>query len=110
MSTNRIIEEIREALQGRPGQPIVLGVCNTIASRMGWETWCVRLAVIVSLLFFAGFTLVAYVIAGLVMKETEARTKGFFAGLAVIGREWMEKFSGSFNRAFCSDRSDYRGY
>ena len=110
MSTDSIIEEIREALQGRPGQPIVLGVCNAIASRTGWEAWCVRVAVIVCLLFFTGFTLVAYVIAGLLLKETEARTRGFFAGLAVIAREWMEKISGSFNRAFCSDRSDYRGY
>lgn len=110
MSTDSIIEEIREALQGRPGQPIVLGVCNTIASRMGWEAWWVRLAVIVSVLFFAGFTLVAYVIAGLLLKETEARTRGFFAGLAVIAREWAEKISRACSRACCSDRSDYRGY
>ena len=59
---------------------------------------------------FAGSTLVAYVIAGLLLKETEARTKGFFAGLAVIAREWTEKISTSFNRAFCTDRSNYRGY
>lgn len=110
MSTDSIIEEIREALQGRPGQPIVLGVCNAIANRMGWETWCVRLAVIVSLLVFTGFSLVAYVIAGLLLKETEARTRGFFAGLVIIAREWMEKISNTFNRTFSSDRSDYRGY
>lgn len=110
MSTDSIINEIREALQGRPGQPIVLGVCNAIAGRLGWEAWCVRLGVIVSALFFAGTTLVAYVIAGLVMKETEARTRGFFSGLMVIAREWMEKLSAGFNRAFCNNRSDYRGY
>jgi phage shock protein PspC (stress-responsive transcriptional regulator) len=110
MSTNSIINEIREALEGRPGQPIVLGVCNAIAARMGWQTWCVRLVVIVSALFFAGTTLVAYVIAGLLLKETEARTKGFFAGLAVIAREWTDKLTQTFNRAFCTDRSDYRGY
>jgi phage shock protein PspC (stress-responsive transcriptional regulator) len=109
MTTDSIIEEIREALQGRPGQPIVLGVCNAIAGRMGWETWCVRVAVIVCLLFFTGFTLVAYVIAGLLLKETEARTRGFFAGLAIIAKEWLEKISSSFNRAFGSNRSDYRG-
>ena len=48
-------------------------------------------------------------LAGLVMKETEARTKGFFAGLAVIGREWMEKFSGSFNRVRGNDQGDGHG-
>jgi phage shock protein PspC (stress-responsive transcriptional regulator) len=51
MSTDRIMQEIREALEGRPGQPIVLGVCNTVAQKMGWETWCVRLATIVLALF-----------------------------------------------------------
>ena len=110
MSSNSIIEEIREALQGRPGQPVVLGVCNALASRMGWETWCVRLAVIVSVLFLTGFTLVAYVVAGLLLKETEARTRGFFAGLLVIAREWTEKISSSFSRCFCSSDSGNRGY
>jgi phage shock protein PspC (stress-responsive transcriptional regulator) len=110
MTTDNIIQEIREALQGRPGQAIVLGVCNTIATRMGWETWCVRLAVIVSLLFFSGFTLVVYVVAGLVMKETEARTRGFFTGLSIIAREWVSKVSDGVSRIFGSARSDYRGY
>jgi phage shock protein PspC (stress-responsive transcriptional regulator) len=110
MTTESILQEIREALEGRPGQPIVLGVCNTIARKMGWEPWCVRLATIVSALFFAGITLVAYVIAGLVLKETEARTRGFFSGLSIITREWFEKISNSLSRASCSNRSDYRGY
>jgi phage shock protein PspC (stress-responsive transcriptional regulator) len=110
MTTDSIMQEIREALAGRPGQPIVLGVCNTIATRMGWETWCVRLATIVSMLFLTLPTLAVYIIAGLVMKETEARTRGFFAGLTIIAREWMEKIGDSFGRVFCSSRSDYRGY
>ncbi|MDZ4729095.1 MAG: PspC domain-containing protein [Xanthomonadales bacterium] len=109
MTTDSIMQEIREALTGRPGQPIVLGVCNAIAMKMGWETWCVRLATIISALFFSGFTLIAYVIAGLLLKETEARTRGFFTGLTIIAREWMEKISSSLSRAFCSNRSDYRG-
>jgi phage shock protein PspC (stress-responsive transcriptional regulator) len=110
MTTDSIMQEIREALEGRPGQPIVLGVCNAIANKMGWETWCVRLATIVSALFFTVFTLIAYVIAGLVLKETEERTRGFFTGLTIIAREWAEKLSGSLNKAFCSDRYDSRGY
>jgi phage shock protein PspC (stress-responsive transcriptional regulator) len=110
MTTDSIIQEIREALEGRPGQPIALGVCNAIAQKMAWEAWIVRLVVIVNVLFFTVFTLLAYVIAGLVMKETGARTRGFFTGLTIITREWMEKISSSFSRAFCSDRSDYRSY
>jgi len=110
MTTDTIIQEIRQALEGRPGQPIVLGVANAVAVRMGWETWCVRVAIIVLALFFTGFTLVAYVIAGFMLKETEARTRGFFAGLAVIAREWTGKISDWFNRNFGSARSDNRGY
>ncbi len=110
MTTDTIIQEIREALEGRPGQPIVLGVCNAVATRMGWETWCVRLATIGIALFFTGFTLAAYVIAGLMLKETEARTRGFFTGLTIIAREWMDKISDGLGRIFGSERSDYRGY
>jgi len=110
MTTESIIQEIREALAGRPGQPIVLGVCNAIAMRMAWEAWCVRLATILLALVFTLPTLVVYIVLGLTMKETESRTRGFFAGLAVITREWMVKLSDGFGRVFGSNRSDYRGY
>jgi len=110
MTTDSIMQEIREALAGRPGQPIVLGVCNTIATRMGWETWCVRLATIILMLVFTLPSLAVYIVLGLVMKETEARTRGFFAGLTVITREWADRISNGFGRIFCSSRSDNRGY
>jgi len=110
MTTDSIIKEIREALAGRPGQPIVLGVCNAIAMRMAWETWCVRLVTIILTLVFTLPTLVAYIVLGLVMAETETRTRGFFAGLAVIAREWMVKLSDGFGRIFGGKQSDYRGY
>jgi phage shock protein PspC (stress-responsive transcriptional regulator) len=110
MTTDCIIQEIREALQGRPGQPIVLGVCSTIAKRMGWETWCVRLVAIVACLFATFFTLAAYIIAGFALKETEARTRGFFTGLGIIAREWIERISESLGRIFGANRSEYRGY
>lgn len=108
MTTDSIIQEIREALAGRPGQPIVLGVCNTIATRMAWETWCVRLATIIFALVFTLPTLVVYIVLGLALKETETRTRGFFAGLAVIAREWMVKLSDGFGRVFGGKQSDYR--
>jgi phage shock protein PspC (stress-responsive transcriptional regulator) len=110
MTTENIVQEIRQALEGRPGQPIVLGVCNAVAGRFGWEVWCVRLAVIIFAVVWTGFTLVAYVVAGFMLKETEARTRGFFSGLAVIARESMDKFNEGICRIFGSSRSDYRGY
>jgi len=35
--------------------------------------------------------LAAYIIAGLLMKETELRTRTFFSGLAVVIRENVER-------------------
>jgi phage shock protein PspC (stress-responsive transcriptional regulator) len=91
MSSERVIKEIRESLNGRPGQPIVFGVCNALSARFGKEPWVFRLAAIVMALFWAVPALAAYVVAGLVMKETELRTRMFFSGLAVVIRENVER-------------------
>jgi len=91
MSSENVIQEIREALNGRPGQPIVFGVCKTLADRFGQEPWLFRLAAIVVTLFWALPGLAAYIIAGLVMKETELRTRKFFSGLVVLIREKVEE-------------------
>jgi phage shock protein PspC (stress-responsive transcriptional regulator) len=91
MSTENVTQEIRQSLNGRPGQPMVFGVCKALADRFGTEPWIPRLAAIVLTLFWALPALAAYVIAGLVMKETAERTRRFFSGLAVILREYVEK-------------------
>lgn len=91
MSSESVINEIRESLNGRPGQPIVFGVCKALADRFGREPWLFRLAAILLALFWTLPALAAYVIAGLVLKETEDRTRRFFSGLAVIIREYVEQ-------------------
>jgi phage shock protein PspC (stress-responsive transcriptional regulator) len=91
MSTENVLDEIREALQGRPGQPLVLGVCQSLAGLMGQETWVVRATAIVLGVFWTLPVLIAYVILGWVMKDTEDRTRRFFSGLGVIVRESAEK-------------------
>lgn len=88
-------EQIRESLNGRPGQPIVFGVCNALAKRHGKEPWVFRLAAIVLALCWALPALAAYVILGFVLSETENRTRQFFSGLAVIIRENVDKFAAS---------------
>ena len=110
MTRHCIMKESQEALEGRPGQPIVLGVCQAIAQKMGWEVWCVRLATIISILFVTMPTLAAYIIAGFALKETETRTRGFFAGLAVMAREWMTKITDALGRIFGSEKSSYGRY
>lgn len=95
MSPEDVISEIRESLNGRPGQPIVLGVCKTLAARFDVEPWIVRAAAIVLGLFFTLITVAAYVVLGFTLKETELRTRQFFSGLAVLIREWTEKLFGT---------------
>jgi phage shock protein PspC (stress-responsive transcriptional regulator) len=91
MSSENVINELRESLNGRPGQPIVFGVCKSLADRFDKEPWVFRLAAILITLFWPLAGLAAYIIAGLVMQETEDRTRKFFAGLMIIVREQVEK-------------------
>lgn len=102
MSSESVINEIRESLNGRPGQPIVFGVCKSLSDRFGKEPWIFRLAAIALTLFWTLPALAAYVVAGLVMKETEDRTRRFFSGLAVIIREWVETGAAWLRDCFAS--------
>jgi phage shock protein PspC (stress-responsive transcriptional regulator) len=93
MTAESVFEQIRESLNGRPGQPIVLGVCKSLAERFEKEPWVFRLVAIALVLFWTLPALAAYVILGFVLSETEVRTRQFFSGLAVIIRESVEKFA-----------------
>ncbi len=105
MSKDQTFENIKNALNGRPGQPIVFGVCRALANRFECETWVTRLIAIVAAVFFTIPTLISYVLLGLFLSETEVRTRGFFSGLGVMFREWTEKC----NRA-CGGRYHSDGY
>ena len=106
MSSQNVINEIRDSLNGRPGQPIVFGVCHALSVRFAKEPWTFRLAAIVVTLFWPLPALAAYVIAGLVMQETENRTRTFFSGLVVVIRENVER-AASWLRECCA--ADSRG-
>jgi phage shock protein PspC (stress-responsive transcriptional regulator) len=103
MTADNVVNQVRDALNGRPGQPIVLGVCNTLAARYGREPWIFRLAAIVLTLFWSLPAIAVYVILGFTLSETEERTRGFFSGLSVIIRESMEKLLGGIQSAFGQD-------
>lgn len=102
MKQDETVENIKSALNGRPGQPIVFGVCKALAARCGCEPWITRGAAIVLGLVWTLPALAAYILLGLFMKETEARTRGFFSGLTVLIREWTEKFIKGSRRTFYS--------
>ena len=104
MSTENVINEIRGSLNGRTGQPIVFGVCNALAERWGKEPWTFRLAAIVVALFWTLPALAAYIIAGLVLKETEVRTRTFFSGLTVVIRENVQKGAAWLRDSCAADR------
>ena len=93
MTCVNVCEQIRESLNGRPGQPIVLGVCKSLAERFEKEPWVFRLAAIVLTLCWTLPAVIAYVVLGFVLSETETRTRQFFSGLAVIARENIEKLA-----------------
>lgn len=91
MSTENLFESIKENLNGRPGQPIVLGVCSVLANRFKREVWIFRAAAIVLGVFFTLATLAVYILLGLFMTETEERTRGLFRGLGIWAQESSEK-------------------
>lgn len=104
MTTNDVLTEIRESLNGRPGQPILFGVCRSLAERFGQEPWTYRAAAIILAVFFTLPTVAAYIILGFALKETEERTRRFFSGLAVLVREWAEKLADSLRSLFGPER------
>jgi phage shock protein PspC (stress-responsive transcriptional regulator) len=105
MTERSVLDEIRDSLNGRPGQPIVFGVCRALAARFEQEPWIFRLAAILLTLFFTLPAVAAYVILGLVLPETESRTRRFFSGLAVLVREWVEKLAESLRGLLRPERA-----
>jgi phage shock protein PspC (stress-responsive transcriptional regulator) len=111
MQNDQTCENIKKALNGRPGQPIVFGVCKALAARFECETWVTRLIAIIVGVFWTIPALITYILLGLFLKETEDRTRGFFSGLGVMFREWTEKFTRNSERDYHSEgyRGPYRG-
>jgi phage shock protein PspC (stress-responsive transcriptional regulator) len=91
MAQNDFLDSVRDNLNGRPGQPMLFGVCRTLAEKSGLEAWLVRVAAILLVLFFTGPTVVAYILLGLFMDETADRTRGIFQGLFLTLQEGVEK-------------------
>ncbi len=91
MAQNDFLDSVRENLNGRPGQPMLFGVCRTLAEKTGLETWLVRVAAILLVLFFTFPTTVAYILLGLFMDETADRTRGIFQGLFLTLQEGVDK-------------------
>ena len=104
MSADNVINEIRDSLNGRPGQPIVFGVCKALADKSGKEPWLFRLAAIILTLFWTLPAVAAYIIVGFALSETEDRTRKFFSGLAVIVRDLVQKFAESLRNMFGPER------
>jgi phage shock protein PspC (stress-responsive transcriptional regulator) len=108
MEENTFFNSIKENLNGEPGQPIVLGVCKTIAARFNQEVWLVRLAAIVLGVFYSFVALVVYILLGLFMKETSDRSKSLFEGLGIWFREFTQKVADGCSDVFGSGKSSRR--
>lgn len=105
MSADDVLNEIRDSLNGRPGQPIVFGVCKAVADKCGWEPWIIRLVAIALTLFWTFFAVAAYIVLGFALSETENRTRKFFSGLGVIIREMVDKFAASARDLFGPEKA-----
>jgi phage shock protein PspC (stress-responsive transcriptional regulator) len=110
MQDETFFESVKRNLNGEPGQPIVLGVCKTLAARLNQEVWLIRLAAIVLGVFYSLITLVVYVALGLFMDETSHRTKSLFEGLGIWFREFTDKVGNKFDGLFGGNGSSRRHY
>ena len=110
MQDETFFDSIKRNLNGAPGQPIVLGVCRTLAERLNQEVWLIRLAAIVLGVFYSFITLVAYILLGMFMDETSDRTKSLFEGLGIWFRELTEKAGRLFNGTFGNGNNSNRDY
>lgn len=109
MSSENVIKELRESLNGRPGQPIVFGVCQALSTRFDQEPWVFRAVAIALLLLWTLPALAAYIVAGLVMAETENRTRRFFSGLGVIIREKLDQAAECLRGSCSNEGRRYHG-
>ena len=105
MSADNVFNEIRDSLNGRPGQAIVFGVCKALAEKSGKEPWLFRLAALVLTLFWTLPAIAAYIVLGFALNETENRTRKFFSGLAVIIREMVQKLAQSLREMLGPQRT-----
>jgi len=110
MRDETFFDSIKRNLNGEPGQPIVLGVCKTLAARFNQEVWLIRLAAIVLGVFYSFTTLAVYIILGLFLQETSHRTRSLFEGLGIWFREFTEKVGRYFNNLSGNDDSSHRNY
>ena len=97
-------DQIRENLNGRDGQPIIFGVCVTLAKRLGIETWITRAIAILAALFFTFATVALYVLLGFLLSETNERTTGFFRGLKI----WLQERWDALTQNAHARHSDHR--
>ena len=110
MQDETFFDSIKRNLNGEPGQPIVLGVCKTLAARFNQEVWLIRLAAIVLGVFYSFITLVVYILLGLFLEETSHRTKSLFEGIGIWFREFTDKVAEKFGCDDSGDRSSGRHY
>lgn len=109
MASNEFLDSVRDNLNGRPGQPLLLGVCGVLAKKLGVEPWLTRAGAIILALFFTTLVPIAYVVLGLVMDETADRTRGIFKGLFIAIQEGVEKVLDAVGDLFRNDRNSRGG-
>lgn len=76
MSLQRIRNDARARLYRDPEQGLILGVCAGLAGSLGCPTWLVRLAMLGLAWCYLVPTVVAYLVAALLLPERPLRYSG----------------------------------
>ncbi len=102
---NEVTHRLRDIF-GEEKRPVwIWGVCAAVAARFNWETWIVRLAAVVLLVFLTKIALVAYLVAGLVLSECRERTLHSIRQFVRLIEQLVQAATAKFNEWLDSRRT-----
>ncbi|MCK9537937.1 PspC domain-containing protein [Dokdonella sp.] len=76
MSFQRVRNDVRARLWRDPEQGLILGVCAGLADSLACPAWLTRLAALVLAWFYLAPTVVAYLVAALLLPERPLHYSG----------------------------------
>ena len=102
---NEVTRQLRDIF-GEEKRPVwIWGVCAAIAARFNWETWIVRLAAVVLLVFFTTIALFAYLALGLLLPGCRERTLHSIRQFVRLIEQLVQLATAKFNEWLDSRRT-----
>ena len=102
---NEVTRGLRDIF-GEEQRPVwIWGVCAAIAAKFKWETWIVRLAAVLLLVFFTKIALVAYLALGVLLSECRERTLHSIRQFVRLIEQLVQLATAKFNEWLDSRRT-----